>query len=290
MISPQWALFSGIILSFFVDKNYSLKQHSKFWSGHILKWSIILLGASLNFTLVINQSGRGVFITFLGILTVIILGFLGIKYLEIDKKLGTLITIGTAICGGSAMAAIAPIIGAEATIFSMAMAIIFLLNALAVFFFPGIGHVLQLNQFEFGSWSALAIHDTSSVVAASSLYGKEALKIATTLKLIRAIWIIPISLILSFFWKNDKKEIQIPWFIFGFLFISFLFSFLPVLNEYKSILLMISKNGFAITLFLLGLSFDFKRIKEVGIKSFIFAIILWIIVSVSSLYLVRNYI
>lgn len=285
MISPQWALLTGIVISFFI-RGHELQTKAKTWGTRLLQVSVVLLGTSLNFSSVIKDGIQGALITFVSIALVFLVGFIGMKILKLDQKLGILITMGTAICGGSAIGALAPVISAESTIMTISLAIVFLLNALAVFIFPAVGSHFALSQESFGIWSALAIHDTSSVVAASSLYGKEALMIATTIKLTRALWIIPITLVFSLIWKREDKKISFPWFVLGFLIMSLLFTFIPVLGSAKDIFLMISKTGFAMTLFLIGLTFDFQKLKKIGAAPLVFGIGLWILVSVTSLFYV----
>lgn len=287
-ISPQWALATGILLSFFILKYEKLQVNIKAWGGKLLQFSVILLGASLNFHSVLKQGASGVLVTFISISGVFLLGYLGQRLLNLEKNQSILITMGTAICGGSAIAALAPVIAADSLAITISIGIVFLLNALSVFIFPPLGEMLALSQQDFGLWAALAIHDTSSVVAASSLYGQQALEVATTVKLTRALWIIPITLIFSFYSaKGSKKKISIPWFIFGFLIMSLAFTFIDQLNTLKPHFLTISKLGFSLTLFCIGLSFDLNKIKKVGLKPFLFGTCLWIIVASLSLIYVK---
>ncbi len=191
--------------------------------------------------------------------------------------------MGTAICGGSAISALAPVIGAESSLMTISLSIVFLLNAVSVFIFPQIGEVLSLSQKDFGLWSALAIHDTSSVVAASSLYGKEALEVATTVKLTRALWIVPITLFFSIISKKKDRTPPLPWFIAGFALMSLMFTFIPGIFEIKDFFTGTSKQGFALTLFFIGLSFDVNKLRSVGFAPLVFGLILWVIVSALSL-------
>ncbi|HLW55934.1 MAG TPA: putative sulfate exporter family transporter [Bacteriovoracaceae bacterium] len=289
-LSPQWTLLTGIILSFFFQ-GHVIQDHAKKLSSKLLQLSVILLGASLNFNAVLNQGTEGVLITFISLLVVFFLGYLGRKALKVDYQQGTLITMGTAICGGSAIGALSPVIKAETMAITVAIGVVFLLNALAVFIFPFTGELFQLTQEQFGLWAALAIHDTSSVVAASAIYGSKALEIATTVKLIRALWIIPITLFFSFYTKGATKgKISIPWFIFGFLILSLIFTFIEIPLSVKTNVTDLAKMGFAVTLFLIGLTFDFKKIKAVGIRPLLLGIGLWIIVSLLSLVLIKLYV
>lgn len=287
-LSPQWMLLTGILLSLFIQGHH-LQTHAKKISAKLLQLSIILLGASLNFNAVLNQGTQGVILTFLSILFIFFLGHVGWNLLKVERDQGLLITMGTAICGGSAIGALSPVIKAQNFSITVAIGVIFILNALAIFIFPPVGQIMELSQEQFGIWSALAIHDTSSVVAASSLYGEEALEIATTLKLIRALCIIPITLVFSFTTKGAKKgSVSIPWFIFGFIISSLIFTFFPISSELKGMVTTLAKLGFATTLFLIGLTFDFKKIRQVGLRPLILGSLLWIIVSVVSLLVIKN--
>lgn len=285
--SPQWTLLTGIFLSIFLQGK-DIQTSAKKWSGKLLQISVILLGASLNFSSVLAQGSESVIITFVSILAIFLLGFLGRKALKVDKEQGLLITMGTAICGGSAIGALAPVIKADTMSITISIGVVFLLNALAVFIFPFLGNVFELSQEQFGLWAALAVHDTSSVVAASAIYGEKSLEIATTVKLIRALWIIPVTLFFSFYTKGTQKgKISIPWFIFGFLAVSMFFTFMDFPESYKANVTALAKAGFSITLFLIGLTFDFKKIRSVGLRPLFLGIGLWVIVSFLSLILIK---
>lgn len=289
-LSPQWTLLTGIVLSLFIQ-GHDLQNSAKKISAKLLQLSVILLGASLNFNAVLDQGSEGILITFLSILFVFLLGYFGRTALKVDPQQGLLITMGTAICGGSAIGALSPVIKAETMSITVSIGVVFLLNALAVFIFPFFGHILGLTQDQFGLWSALAIHDTSSVVAASAIYGSKALEVATTVKLIRALWIIPVTLFFSFYTRGAMKgKITIPWFIFGFLVVSMLFTFVDIPGNYKINVTGLAKAGFAITLFLIGLTFDFKKIKAVGLRPLLLGMGLWTIVSILSVEIGRAHV
>ena len=289
VLSPQWTLLIGIGLSLFVQGS-EVQNIAKKWSGKLLQLSVILLGASLNFYAVLNQGSGGVLITFLSILTVFMLGYVGLKVFKVDYEQGLLITMGTAICGGSAIGALAPVIKAGTLAITVSISIVFLLNAIAVFAFPFIGNFFELTQDQFGLWSALAIHDTSSVVAASTIYGSRALEIATTVKLLRALWIIPITLFFSLYVKNnDNCKITIPWFIIGFILVSMLFTFTDIDHQHKLTLNYFAKIGFSITLFLIGLNFDFKLIRSISVRPLLLGFSLWVTVSFISLVLIKQF-
>lgn len=281
--SPQWMLLVGMLLSLLIQGN-ALQAKAKNISAKLLQISIVLLGASLNFNAVLNQGGSGILTTLVSILLVFFLGFLTQKMFRVENEQATLITMGTAICGGSAIGALAPVIKAQNFSITVAIGVVFILNALAIFIYPPVGTTLGLNQEQFGIWSALAIHDTSSVVAASSLYGEEALSTATTLKLIRALWIIPITLVFSFLQKDQKAgKMTIPWFILGFVISSLIFTFAGIPESITANVSELAKVGFTITLFLIGLTFDFKKIRQVGLRPLFMGSLLWIVVSTLSL-------
>lgn len=284
--SPQITLLLGIILSLIVRRP-EIQFTAKKWSTYLLQLSVIFLGASLNFKSVITQGTDGALITLISILVVFALGFLGRKILKVDKNQGLLITMGTAICGGSAIGALSPVIKADSMAIGISMGVVFLLNALALFIFPSLGHSFELTQDQFGLWAALAIHDTSSVVAAGAIYGERALEVATTVKLIRALWIIPITLFFSVSMRTESRKITIPWFIAGFLMVSLAFTFLQLPDSYKTVATNFSKTGFALTLFLIGLSFDLKKLKSVGLRPLILGVGLWIIVGTLSMLFIK---
>lgn len=291
MIFPaHWALFLGIFVSFFLKNESRIPQIAKKWSSHFLQISVVLLGSSLSFHHVLKEGSTGVFITAVGLFLIFLLGFFGIKIFKVEEKLGTLLTMGTAICGGSAIAALAPVIGAETLTITISVTIVFLFNTVSLFIFPFLGDFFELSQQAFGTWAALAIHDTSSVIGASTLYGKEALEVATTIKLTRALWIIPITFLFSFKLKKESHSSYLPWFVGGFLLMSLLFTFLTPLHQIKDLFVFISKNGFALTLFLIGLTFNVKKMKNIGFRPFLFAISLWLLTVVISFFYVKFFV
>lgn len=281
-MSPAIALFVGLLFSFggITYKNI----HN--YTSKILQLSIVFLGFGMNLNDVIASSKSGFFITIISVSTVMILGILLGRLLKVEKNISILISSGTAICGGSAIAAIAPILGSKNYQNSFALIVVFVLNAIALFLFPFIGHRLGLSQETFGNWAAIAIHDTSSVVGAGASYGEKALQVATTVKLIRALWIIPLSLVVAFFVKTeDKKKIKFPWFILFFV-LAILFSALfPSLESGYEFISWLGKRGMVIALFLIGSNVTINQMKQSGLKSFMLGIILWGVISIGSLLL-----
>lgn len=277
--SPTLALATGIVLSLL---GYTHPIITKFTS-QTLQASIVLMGFGMNLTQVIETSKSGFGITAISVIAVMILGYGLTKFLNVDSKIGTLISAGTAICGGSAIAAIAPITQAKNYQISFSLVVVFILNALALILFPIIGHQFNLSQEAFGNWAAIAIHDTSSVVGAAAIYGPEALQIATTVKLIRALWIIPLSLVIALIYRNgSNNKIKIPWFIFLFV-ISILIAFyMPQFSELFSGLNWLGHKGMIVALFLIGSGISIKDAKQAGFKSFLLGILLWSFISIAS--------
>jgi uncharacterized integral membrane protein (TIGR00698 family) len=286
LLSPQFCLLFGIVIASLRALPAPLLTKTKTWSTRILQLSVVLLGCSLNFKDVIQDGASGALITLISLLATFGAGLLMARLLKLERKLSLLLTMGTAICGGSAIAALAPVIAADGAVIATAMGVVFLLNAVAVYLFPILCEVLSLNAEQFGLWSALAIHDTSSVVAAASQHGPQALAIASTVKLTRALWIIPITLIFSLLEKRDQK-LTIPWFIAGFLACSLIFTFVSLPPDVSSFLPKLSKFGFTVTLFLIGLGFNLQKIKAIGLRPLVFGVSLWVLVSVTSLLYVR---
>lgn len=286
-ISPQYTLIAGILLSFILPAG-GVQAKSKDIANWLLKGSVILLGASLNFQFILREGAQGGLITFISLVFVFAVGVFGARLFKLDQKQGLLITMGTAICGGSAIGALAPVIMADAFSITVAMTIVFVLNGVAVYLFPLLGKALLLPQEDFGLWAALAIHDTSSVLAASTLYGPLSASVAATVKLTRALWIIPVTLIFSLMWRGSKKKVSFPFFIVGFLAMSLAFTFIGEIGFLRQPLREASKLGFAATLFFIGLTFDGKKMTEVGLKPLLFGLLLWIFVSGASLLYVLN--
>lgn len=249
----------------------------------LLKASIVGLGFGMNFYSAINAGRDSFILTVATIVVVLLLGYVIGKMLNIERKTSYLVASGTAICGGSAIAAVSPIIDADPKQISVALGTVFILNAIALLLFPMIGHYFELTQYQFGLWSAIAIHDTSSVVGAASAYGEEALNIATTVKLGRALWIIPLSIFTVMITKKNKKGIDIPYFIGLFILAMLISTFLPQLKPVYDVIVMISRQALVVTLFLIGAGLSFAVIKSTGAKTFIHGLSLWIIISVVSL-------
>ena len=284
VVSPPIALFLGIIFVNIFGQVFNADKIIKI----VLQVSIVGLGFGINLKQALQAGSEGFLFTVFSITLIVVLGIVLGYIFRIDKIITQLISFGTAICGGSAIAAIAPILKADGKQTSVSLGIIFLLNALALFIFPEIGQYFHLSQNQFGIWSAIAIHDTSSVVGAASKYGHEALQTATTVKLARALWIIPISFVLSFLNKSGGK-IKIPYFIGFFLLAILVNSYFPAIKEVTDYVVDFSKSSLKVALFLIGTGLSFQNLKNIGIKPLLLGIILWVVISVISLFAVLEF-
>ena len=284
VVSPPIALFLGIIFVNIFGQVFNADKIIKI----VLQVSIVGLGFGINLKQALQAGSEGFLFTVFSITLIVVLGIVLGYIFRIDKIITQLISFGTAICGGSAIAAIAPILKADGKQTSVSLGIIFLLNALALFIFPEIGQYFHLSQNQFGIWSAIAIHDTSSVVGAASKYGHEALQTATTVKLARALWIIPISFMLSFLNKSGGK-VKIPYFIGFFILAILVNSYFPAIKDVASYVVDFSKSSLKVALFLIGTGLSFQNLKNIGIKPLLLGIILWIVISVISLFAVLEF-
>ncbi len=280
-ITSPIALILGFVFAS-VFENPFMAQTRK-GINYLLKIAIVGLGFGMELVETIKTSKDGFTLTFLSIVLTLVLGMLLIKLLKVDRKLGHLISSGTAICGGSAIAAVSPIIKADAKTISIALAVVFFLNSVALLVFPTLGHFFEMTQNQFGLWSAIAIHDTSSVVGAALEYGDEALQTATTVKLARTLWIIPLSIFSMFLFKVKGEKIKVPYFILIFIGVIILNSFVNIPSFISENIVLISKRLLVLTLFLVGTTISFKDLKSIGIKPILFAVILWVSISIFSL-------
>lgn len=289
-VSPPSALALGLVLSLVVGNPFP--EQTKKLTPYLLRGSVVLLGFGMNLSAVVKAGKDGVLFTVATIFGTLVLGYFLGKLLKINGKTSNLISGGTAICGGSAIAAIAPAIRADADETSVSLGTIFILNSVALFIFPVIGHALGLTEHQFGIWSAIAIHDTSSVVGAGARYGAEALQVATTVKLARALWIAPVALMFAFLYRPKHGETKIremiPWFIFLFLGATIIRTYAPLYVPPSLFegFVNLAKTGLTVTLFLIGASLSFDILKKVGIKPLLQGIILWIVISLVSLFAV----
>jgi uncharacterized integral membrane protein (TIGR00698 family) len=263
-------------------------KHNKKYTTMLLQISVVGLGFGMNLHSALEAGKQGIGFTITSILGTLLLGALLGYWLKIDKKTSHLISSGTAICGGSAIAAVSPVIHAEEEQISVALGIVFILNSIALLIFPPIGHALNLTQKEFGIWSAIAIHDTSSVVGAAKVYGQEALEIPTTVKLTRALWIIPLALGTAIVYKDKSKKIKIPYFIGWFIVAMAINTYVPAIHPVAPYIVQVAKAGLTLTLFLIGSGLSKKTIRSVGVRPFIQGVILWLVISSTALWAVLS--
>lgn len=286
LITPPIALLMGLIIAQFIGHPYLHLNHK---ATHILlQVSVVGLGFGMNIHNAMKAGKEGLLFTIVSIIGTLVIGFFMGKFLKIEKKTSYLISAGTAICGGSAIAAISPVIKAEEKQISVALGTIFILNSIALVLFPIIGHQLGLSQNQFGLWCAIAIHDTSSVVGAASKYGTEALEIATTVKLARALWIIPIAFFSTFLFKNKNTKLKIPYFIGLFVLAMTANTYIPLVQDYSIYLVAIAKAGLTLTLFLIGCGLSKQVLLSVGIKPLLQGVALWLIISAAALWVILH--
>ncbi len=286
LISPPIALLMGLVIAQFIGHPYLRLNHK---ATHILlQVSVVGLGFGMNVGSALKAGKEGVLFTIVSIISTLTIGSMIGKFLKIEKKTSYLISAGTAICGGSAIAAISPVIKAEEKQISVALGTIFILNSIALFLFPVIGQALHLSQTQFGLWAAIAIHDTSSVVGAAGKYGSQALEIATTVKLARALWIIPVAFLSTFIFKNKSSKLKIPYFIGLFVLAMIANTYVPGVAAFSHYAVVIAKSGLTLTLFLIGCGLSRKVLQSVGFKPLIQGVVLWVGISSAALWAVMS--
>ena len=285
--SPPLALALGLALAFMIGNPYSDRTAKP--ARYLLQASVVLLGFGMNLKEVYRAGRDGIAFTIVTIFGTLVLGWVVGRLLGVKDKTSSLVSAGTAICGGSAIAAVGPAINADAEEMSVSLGTVFVLNSVALFLFPVIGRLLGLSQTEFGIWSAIAIHDTSSVVGAAAAYGQEALAVATTVKLARALWIAPVAIMFMFIYRgrngDHKAKIAFPWFILLFLLATVARSYAPetILPSIFDSIVNVGKAGMTITLFLIGAGLSRKMLKMVGVRPLLQGVILWIVISITAL-------
>lgn len=278
--SPPIALALGLALALTIGHPFRTSQITKL----LLQISVVGLGFGMNLQKVVQAGRTGVLFTITTIAGTLLLGLVLGRALRISRGTAHLIASGTAICGGSAIAAVGPVIGATDEEMSVSLATVFVLNAVALFVFPPIGTALNLTQTQFGVWAAIAIHDTSSVVGASAAYGADALQIATTVKLARALWIVPLTIGTAFAFHRRTTGVAMPWFILFFLFAAMLRTYVPEPAFAWDFLVRLARIGLTITLFLIGASLSRRSVAAVGIRPLMLAIVLWVLISAAGLW------
>ncbi|MGN6419434.1 MAG: YeiH family protein [Pseudobacter sp.] len=281
------ALLLGLVIAQLTGHPWPQLNHKA--TQWLLQASVVGLGFGMNAFAALEAGRTGFGLTLVSIICTLGAGMMLGKWMNVDRKTACLIAAGTAICGGSAIAAVGPAIGAKEKQLSVALGTVFILNAVALFLFPVVGHLFELSQQQFGLWSAVAIHDTSSVVGAGSRYGQEALEVATTVKLARALWIIPVSLLASFAFKQRGKKLAIPWFIGLFLLAMLANTFIPAVQPISAVMTTIAKHGLTLTLFLIGSGLSGEVLRNVGVRPLVQGIITWVIIATCTLFFIKHF-
>ena len=284
LITAPLALLLGLVFAFIFPNPYP--KFNKKTSKYLLQVAVVCLGFNMNLQESLRSGSEGMMFTVVSVVGVMALGVLLGYWLHINRKTAYLISSGTAICGGSAIAAVGPVVKANENEMAVSLGVIFILNSIALFIFPPLGHILDMSQAQFGTWAAIAIHDTSSVVGAGETYGPEALQIATLIKLTRALWIIPLAIATMFIFRDKTSRISIPWFIFLFVLAMVVNTYVPLPQIFVVAMVWIAKRGMVVTLFLIGASLSLASIRNVGVKPMLLAVALWIVISISSLIVV----
>lgn len=284
VISAPIALLCGLVYAFVFENPYP--KFNKKCSKYLLQVAVVCLGFNMNLQESLKSGADGMMFTVVSVIGVMALGVMAGYWLHINRKTAYLISSGTAICGGSAIAAVGPVLKADTDEMAVSLGVIFILNSIALFIFPPLGHMLEMSQTQFGTWAAIAIHDTSSVVGAGETYGEVALQTATLIKLTRALWIIPLAIATMFIFRDKTGKISIPWFIFLFVAAMIFNTYVPMPEWFTSTMVWIAKRGMVVTLFMIGASLTIKMIKSVGAKPLMLAVLLWIVISISSLFVV----
>lgn len=284
-VSPPIALLFGIVFGVTVAHPYRIESHSL--AKFLLQASVIGLGFGMNLHEVIHAGKSGFLYTAMSITAAMTLGLLLGKVLKVKSRASFLITCGTAICGGSAIAAIAPITDANEEDMAVSLGTVFTLNAVALLIFPLIGWAFHFSQDQFGLWAALAIHDTSSVVGAAAKYGPEALAVGTTVKLARALWIVPLAFLTAAINKS-KAKIHFPWFILLFLLAAVASTYLPRFVSSYIVFNHLGKIGLTVTLFLIGTGLSRATFRQVGVRPMIQGVVLWVVIATLSLLAIRS--
>ena len=295
VVTPATALFIGLMFAIVFGTPYP--KFNKKLSKYLLQASVVGLGFGMNLQKSLQSGADGMLFTIISVIGVMIIGIILGKYMKINDKAAYLISSGTAICGGSAIAAVGGVMKANEKDMAVSLGVIFILNAVALFIFPPLGHLFNMTDTQFGTWAAIAIHDTSSVVGAGAAYSNEACELATLIKCTRALWIIPLAFFTIWYFRKNQPEgkakVSIPWFILLFVVAMIINTYTPssimdfMTPVYQGIV-SIAKQALVAVLFAIGASLSIGVIREVGVKPLLLAIILWIAIGVSSLIVCLN--
>lgn len=285
--SPSIALFLGLIIALIIGN--PIEKYNSGISKKLLQISVIGLGFGMNINAAIKSSSEGILFTIAIISITMAVGIIIGKLFKVEKNISLLISSGTAICGGSAIAAVSSAINSKDEDTAVSIGTVFILNAVGLFIFPIIGHYLNMPQESFGMWSAIAIHDTSSVVGAAQSYGDKALAIAVNVKLTRALWIIPLVFAIILFTRNKNSKIQLPWFIGGYIIAMLIASYIPSINEISLGAAAAAKKLLTVTLFFIGAGITKSNLKKVGLKPLLMGVFLWLLIGIISFYSVKTF-
>ena len=282
-VTPPFLLFMGLLFALLCGQPFP--KFNKKCSKMLLQYSVVGLGFGMNLEASLASGAEGMSFTIISVFGTLAIGwFIGRKLLKVDRNTSYLVSSGTAICGGSAIAAVGPVINAKESEMSVALGTVFILNAIALFVFPVIGRALGMGDVEFGTWAAIAIHDTSSVVGAGAAYSETALEVATTIKLTRALWIIPVALFTAVIFRSKGKKLTIPWFIFWFVVAmvvnTYLLDSVPQVGETIN---GVARKCLTLTMFFIGASLSIDVLRQVGVKPLLQGVLLWVLISAVSL-------
>lgn len=282
-VTPPFLLFIGLLFALLCGQPFP--KFNKKCSKMLLQYSVVGLGFGMNLEASLASGAEGISFTIVSVFGTLAIGWLiGRKLLKVDRNTSYLVSSGTAICGGSAIAAVGPVINAKESEMSVALGTVFILNAIALFVFPVIGHALGMGDVEFGTWAAIAIHDTSSVVGAGAAYSETALEVATTIKLTRALWIIPVALFTAVIFRSKGKKPAIPWFILWFVVAmvvnTYLLDSVPLVGE---VINGVARKFLTLTMFFIGASLSIDVLRQVGVKPLLQGVLLWVLISAVSL-------
>lgn len=280
-VTPPIALFTGLILALTIGVPFPAFNQKL--SKYLLQASIVGLGFGMNVQESLSAGRDGIIFTVMSVLGVMFVGIMVGKWMKVPAITSYLVASGTAICGGSAIAAVGQVTKASESEMSVSLATIFILNAIALFLFPVLGNLIHLTEHQFGMWAAIAIHDTSSVVGAGASYGPEALKVATTVKLARALWIVPLSIFTAYYFKTKESKILIPWFIVMFIGAMILNTYAHLSVVLTSPVVVVAKKCLTLTLFFIGAGLSRSVLRSVGVRPLVLGIVLWFFIAVTSL-------
>lgn len=291
LISPPVALFTGLVFAFIFGT--PMAKFNKVLSKYLLQASVVGLGFGMNLQKSLASGADGMLFTVVSVVGVMVIGVMVGRWMRIDSKTSYLVSSGTAICGGSAIAAVGGVMKANENEMAVSLGVIFILNAVALFIFPPMGHLFDMSQQQFGTWAAIAIHDTSSVVGAGQEYGAEACELATLIKCTRALWIIPLAFFTMWYFRKSikggegKAKVSIPWFILLFVLAMVINTYSPeIFRPVYTSLADIAKKALVVVLYAIGAGLSLKVVKTVGVKPLVQAILLWIVIGASSLVVV----